>query len=45
MAESDLRQSGDPIFIITHDPAKYTVYGSEDNSGTKAGFNLIKNYY
>ena len=44
MAESDLRQSGDPIFIITHDPAKYTVYGSEDNSGTKAGFNLIKNY-
>ena len=44
MAENDLYQSGDPIFVITHTPARYTVYGSEGTGSSKTAFDLIKNY-
>ena len=44
LAENDLNQKGDPIFIVTHAPAKNTVYGSEEDSGSIETFKLIKNY-
>ena len=44
LAEKDLKKEGDPIFIITHTPAKNTVYGSESDSGSVTAFNLLKNY-
>ena len=44
LAEKDLKKEGDPIFIITHTPAKNTVYGSESDSGSVTSYNLLKNY-
>ena len=44
LAEKDLKQKGDPIFVITHAPAKNTVYGSDENSGLWATYNVLKNY-
>ena len=44
LAEKDLKKEGDPIFIITHTPAKNTVYGSESDSGSVTAYNLLKNY-
>lgn len=44
IAENDLQQKGDPIFIVTHAPPKNTVYGSDEDSGLVATFNLLKNY-
>ena len=44
LAENDLKQKGDPIFVITHAPAKNTVYGSDENSGLYTTYNVLKNY-
>ena len=44
IAENDLQKIGDPIFIITHAPAKNTVYGSEEDSGSTTAYNILKNY-
>ena len=44
LAEDDLKNKGDPIFIITHAPAKFTVYGSEEESGTTQAFDIFKKY-
>ena len=44
LAEDDLKNKGDPIFIITHAPAKFTVYGSEEESGTSQAFDIFKKY-
>ena len=44
LSEKDLKKEGDPIFIITHTPAKNTVYGSESDSGSVTSYNLLKNY-
>ena len=30
--------------MITHTPARYTVYGSEGTGSSKTAFDLIKNY-
>ena len=44
LAQSDLQKEGDPIFILTHAPAKYTVYGSEEESGSPTAYNTFKKY-
>ena len=44
IAEKDLKKEGDPIFLITHTPAKNTVYGSDSDSGSKTAYNLLKKY-
>ena len=44
IAESDIKHKGDPVFIVTHAPPKYTVYGSEDDSGLMTTFNVLKKY-
>ena len=44
LAEADLKKEGDPIFIVTHAPAKYTVYGSEGDSGSQTAYDTFKKY-
>ena len=44
LAQNDLNKEGDPIFVITHAPAKLTVYGSEEDSGSITEFDVFKKY-
>ena len=44
LAEDDIKNEGDPVFIITHAPAKFSVYGSEEESGSSEAFDVFKKY-
>lgn len=43
-ARKNKKKVGDPIFIISHMPPKKTVYGSENYSGNKDLYDILKNY-
>ena len=43
-ARKNIKKVGDPIFIISHMPPKNTVYGSENFSGNKDLYDILKNY-
>ena len=45
LAQQNLKNKGDPIFIITHIPPKKTVYGSETIWGHTGIYNFLKNYH
>ena len=44
IARKNLKNKGDPIFVLTHIPPKLTVYGSENIWGHDGIYNLLKDY-
>ena len=44
-ARQNLKRKGDPIFVITHIPPKFTVYGSETIWGHTGMYNILKDYH
>ena len=43
-AHNNLKQNGEPIFVITHIPPKKTVYGSETIWGHDGIYNMLNKY-